>query len=165
MPRGNSSRRNMDQPPDREMESLLQEHFDDEGPNLRSPKDPWEWLQSRMEEPDRPSLLSRLLNGLGGMREWRPGTAFAAAGAAAVVLVAAVIIWSVAGDGGPGDDPGGLVAVWGLRRLPPQHPLPLQPWRLRQHLPWLQSRLPPKPPPLHRPQQPQGQQRPPPWLP
>ncbi len=111
MPRGNSSRRNMDQPPDREMESLLQEHFDDEGPNLRSPKDPWEWLQSRMEEPDRPSLLSRLLNGLGGMRERRPGTAFAAAGAAAVILVAAVIIWSVAGDGGPGDDPGGLVAV------------------------------------------------------
>ena len=111
MPRGNSSRRNMDQPPDREMESLLQEHFDAEGPNLHIPKDPWEWLQSRMEEPDRPSLLSRLLNGLGDMREWRPGAAFATAGAAAVVLVAAVIIWSVMGDGGPGDDPGGIVAV------------------------------------------------------
>ena len=46
----NSSRRNMDMDSEQEMEHALREHFDTEGPNLRIPNDPWEQLQSRMEE-------------------------------------------------------------------------------------------------------------------
>ena len=92
---------------EQEMERVLREHFDTEGPNLRIPKDPWEWLQSRMGEPDKPSLLSRLLNGPVRMRKEQPALALAAGAAAVMVVAAAVIFWAVAGGGGTGDAPNG----------------------------------------------------------
>ena len=107
---GNSSSgKNNSGASDREMERVLREHFETESTDLRMSKDPWEWLQNRMEEPEMPSLLTRLMNGLSQMLTARP--AFAAAGAAAVVLVAAVVIWNITGDGGPGDDFDGMVAM------------------------------------------------------
>ena len=50
---------------DLEMERLLQEHFDAEAPNLSAPGDPWQWLESRMNEPPPTSFFSRLATRLG----------------------------------------------------------------------------------------------------
>ena len=52
---------------DQEMERVLREHFDAEDFGLRSPSDPWEWLESRMEEPEAPSFLSRLMGSLAAL--------------------------------------------------------------------------------------------------
>ncbi len=41
------------------MERILREHFESESAELRSPSDPWDRLQSRMEELQAPSFLSR----------------------------------------------------------------------------------------------------------
>ena len=107
---GNSSSgKNNDGASDREMEHVLREHFETESTDLRMSKDPWEWLQNRMEEPEMPSLPSRIMNGLSRMLASQP--ALSAAAAAAVVLVAAVVIWNITGDGGPGDDFDGMVAM------------------------------------------------------
>ena len=56
MARDNSSRGNNSGASDREMERVLREHFETESSDLRMSKDPWEWLQDRMDEPDMPSL-------------------------------------------------------------------------------------------------------------
>ena len=106
MARGNSPMRKNDGASDREMERVLREHFETESPDLRMSNDPWDWLQTRMEEPDTPSFLSRILNSFSNMGAYRPGPVFSAAGAAAVFLVAAVIIWNVIGVGDLGDDEG-----------------------------------------------------------
>ena len=84
---------------DQEMERILQEHFQAEDSDLRAPNDPWEWLESRLEEPASPSFFSRLLGMMNPMREGRLSPAFAVA-AVAVVAVAAAIVWAVSGDGG-----------------------------------------------------------------
>ncbi len=94
---------------DQEMERILQEHFQAEDSSLRAPNDPWEWLESRLEEPANPSFFSRLLGMMNPMREGRLSPAFAVA-AVAVVAVAAAIVWAVSGDGGQ-DSTGGLAAV------------------------------------------------------
>ena len=73
---------------DRDMERVLKEHFETESSDLRMSKDPWDWLESRMEEPESIPWLSRILNSLRNMFQLRPGPVFSAAGAAAVVLVA-----------------------------------------------------------------------------
>ena len=109
MARDSSSGKNNSGASDREMEHVLREHFETESTDLRMSKDPWEWLQNRMEEPEMPSLPSRIMNGLSRMLASQP--ALSAAGAAAVVLVAAVVIWNITGDGGPGDDFDGMVAM------------------------------------------------------
>ena len=109
MARDSSSGKNNSGASDREMERVLREHFETESTDLRMSKDPWEWLQNRMEEPEMPSLPSRIMNGLSRMLASQP--ALSAAGAAAVVLVAAVVIWNITGDGGPGDDFDGMVAM------------------------------------------------------
>ena len=56
MARDSSSGKNNSGASDREMERVLREHFETESPDLRMSKDPWEWLQNRMEEPETPSL-------------------------------------------------------------------------------------------------------------
>ena len=56
MARDSSSEKNNSGASDREMERVLREHFEAESPDLRMSKDPWEWLQNRMEEPEMPSL-------------------------------------------------------------------------------------------------------------
>ena len=106
MARGNSPMRNNDGASDREMERLLREHFETESPDLRMSKDPWDWLHSRMEEPETPSLFSRILNGISNLGGYRPGPVFSAAGAAAVVLVAIFVSLNVLigyRAGGPSD--------------------------------------------------------------
>ena len=65
---------------DQEMERLLHEHFDAEDSTLLAPDDPWEWLESRMEEPSTPSFFSRLLGFMNPKREGRLPPAFAVAG-------------------------------------------------------------------------------------
>ena len=103
MARDSSSRRNNGGESDREMERVLREQFETESPDLRMSKDPWEWLQNRMDEPDMPSLPSRIMNSFSRMSEWRPGPVFSTAGAAAVVLVAIFVTLNVLIDGGPGN--------------------------------------------------------------
>ncbi len=87
---------------DRELERILREHFESESSDLRMSKDPWEWLEGRMDEPEKPSIFARIRNSFTNFGGWQPGPVFSAAGAAAVMLVAAVIIWNVVGDGGGG---------------------------------------------------------------
>ncbi len=98
---------------DQEMERVLQEHFDAEGSSLRAPNDPWEWLESRMDEPPAPSILSRWLSSLSPMREGRLSPAFAVAGVAVVAVAVAAVVWATSGDGGQSPDggDGGLAAV------------------------------------------------------
>ncbi len=97
---------------DQEMERVLREHFDAEDFGLRSPSDPWEWLESRMEEPEAPSFLSRLMGSLAALTQVRVSPAFAGAGIAVAVVTVAVAaaVWAVSGDGGP-DSSGGMAAV------------------------------------------------------
>ncbi len=102
---------------DQEMERVLREHFDAEAPNLRAPGDPWEWLESRMDEPPAPSFFSRLLPSFPLRRESiRP--AFAVAGVAVVAVAVAATVWAITGDGGwnPGDE---LAQAPGATALPP----------------------------------------------
>ena len=95
---------------DPEMERALQEHFDADADNLRAPGNPWEWLESRLEEPAAPSFFSRLLGMMNPMREGRLSPAFAVTGVAVVAVAVAAIVWAVSGDGGQ-DSTGGLAAV------------------------------------------------------
>ena len=98
---------------DQEMERILREHFDSEGPVLSTPNDPWPWLESRMEEPPMTSFfprLPRLLGRLNPMREGRLSPAFAAAGVAVVAVVIAAVVWATTGSGGP-ESPGGLAVA------------------------------------------------------
>ena len=95
---------------DPEMDLILREHFDAEASDLRSPSDPWPWLESHMEEPAMPSFFSRLLGYLNPMRSGHLSPAFAVAGVAVVAVVVAAVVWVASGDGGP-DGPGGLAMV------------------------------------------------------
>ena len=96
---------------DPEIERILQEHFDEEGPNLRAPGDPWEWLESRLDEPPpAPSLFSRWLSRLSPVREGRLSPAFAVAAVAVVAVAVAAVVWAMSGNGGA-DSPDGLASV------------------------------------------------------
>ena len=95
---------------DPEMERILQEHFDEEGVNLRAPGNPWEWLESRLEEPAAPSFFSRLLGMMSPIREGRLSPAFAVAGVAVVAVAVAAVVWAVSGGDGP-ESPGALAVV------------------------------------------------------
>ena len=95
---------------DPEMERILQEHFDEEGVNLRAPSNPWEWLESRLEEPAAPSFFSRLLGMMNPIREGRLSPAFAVAGVAVVAVAVAAVIWAISGGDGP-ESPGGMAVV------------------------------------------------------
>ena len=86
---------------DREMERVLRDHFESESSDLRMSKDPWDWLESRMDEPSSPPILSRIVNSFRNMFQLRPGPVFSAAGAAAVVLVAIFFTLNVLIDDGP----------------------------------------------------------------
>ena len=83
-----SPQKSNDDGSDREMERVLREHFETESSDLRMSKDPWDWLESRMDEPSSPPLLSRITNSFRNIFQLKPGPVFSAAGAAAVVLVA-----------------------------------------------------------------------------
>ena len=95
---------------DQEMERLLHEHFDAEDSTLLAPDDPWEWLESRMEEPSTPSFFSRLLGFMNPKREGRLPPAFAVAGVAVVAVAIAATVWAISVGSGP-ETPGGLAAV------------------------------------------------------
>ena len=106
---------------DPEMERVLREHFDAESSNLRSPNDPWPWLESRMEESMTTSLLSRVLGWLNPMRNGRLSPAFAVAGVAVVAALVAAVVWAVSGVGGP-EAPGGLAVAPGVTATPTTAP-------------------------------------------
>ena len=95
---------------DPEMERILQEHFDAEASDLRSPSDPWNWLESRMEEPESSSFFSRLLGGLNPLREFRLSPAFAGAAVAVVAVAVVATVWAVSGNGGP-ESSGGMASL------------------------------------------------------
>ena len=95
---------------DPEMERILHEHFDAEDSELQSPGDPWQLLQSRMEEPDAPSFFPRFLGGLNPLREFRVSPAFAGAAVAVVAVAVVATVWAVSGNGGP-DSSGGMAAL------------------------------------------------------
>ena len=92
------------------MERILREHFESESAELRSPSDPWDRLQSRMEELQAPSFLSRITSGFAPLREFRMSPAFAGAGVAVVAVAVAAAVWAVSGDGGP-EQSGGMAAL------------------------------------------------------
>ena len=94
---------------DQEIERILQEHFDAEDSNLRAPGNPWEWLESRLEEPANPSFFSRLLGLMNPIREGRLAPALAVAGVAVVAVAVAAVVWAMSG-GGP-ESPGALAVA------------------------------------------------------
>ena len=100
---------------DPEMERILREHFDAEASGLRSPGDPWGWLESRMQEPAPPSLFSRILGGLNPLREFRVSPALAGAAVAVVAVAVVATVWAVSGNGDPGSS-------GGMASLPPADP-------------------------------------------
>ena len=85
---------------DEEMERVLREHFESSSPDLRSPSDPWPWLESRLVEPEPPPFFPRLLGGLNPMRQGRLSPAFAIAGVAVVAVAVAAVVWATSGNGG-----------------------------------------------------------------
>ena len=91
---------------DPEMERILQEHFDAEASDLRSPRDPWRLLESRMKEPEPPSFFSRLLGGLNPVREFRVSPALAGAAVAVAAVAVVATVWAVSGNGDPGSSGG-----------------------------------------------------------
>ena len=95
---------------DPEMEGILREHFQSEASDLRSPSDPWVWLESHMEEPVPPSFFSRLLGSLKPLGQFRLSPAFAGAGVAVIAVAIAATVWVVSSNGGP-ETSGGLAAV------------------------------------------------------
>ena len=99
-----------DQEFDQDMERALQEHFDVEESNLRADSDPWEWLQTRLDEPPVPPFLSRWLNWLQPVREGRLSPAFALVGVVVVTVAVAATLWALSGNGNS-DSPEGLVVV------------------------------------------------------
>ena len=96
MARGSSSNKNDNGASDREMERVLREHFEAESSDLRMSKDPWDWLESRMEEPDAPPPKG-IWDAITRLFQARP--VLAAAGTVAAMLVFAVIVWNVVGVG------------------------------------------------------------------
>ena len=95
---------------DQDMERVLREHFDADASDLRSPNDPWEWLESRMDETQTPSFLSRMLGAVAPLWQVRPSPVFAGAGVAVVAVAVAVAVWAASGDGGP-ESSGGMASV------------------------------------------------------
>ena len=95
---------------DQEMERILQEHFKAEDSSLRAPGDPWDWLESRLEEPSVPPFFSRLLGFMNPMRQGRLAPAFAVAGLAVVALAVFAVVWAISGNGGT-ESGGELAAV------------------------------------------------------
>ena len=98
---------------DPEMERILHEHFDAEAADLRSPGDPWPWLESRMEEPDSPSFFSRFSRLVGGLTPpggFRVSPAFAGAAVAVVAVAVVATVWAVSGNGGP-ESSGGMASL------------------------------------------------------
>ena len=94
---------------DPEMERILREHFDADAAELRSPGDPWAWLESRMKEPESPPFFHRLLGFLNPVREGRLSPAFAAS-IAVVAAAGAIAAFVVVFDGGTGSGDGVPVA-------------------------------------------------------
>ena len=74
--------------PNKEIESVLREHFRAEATELRFARDPWPWLEPRMEPATRPSLLEVLI---GERRGWSLYNTRAVAVAAISFVIAAVI--------------------------------------------------------------------------
>ena len=95
---------------DPEMEGILHEHFESEASDLRSPSDPWVWLESRLEEPEPSSFFFRFLGGLNPLREFRLSPAFAGAGVAVIAVAIAATVWTVSSNGGP-ETSGGMAAT------------------------------------------------------
>ena len=71
---------------DMDMERVLREHFKAEASELRAPRDPWAWVESRLEPTPRPRLLGRLM----GMRRV-PSYVVSGALAAAVMSIVAIV--------------------------------------------------------------------------
>ena len=109
---------------DTEVERILREHFDSEAPGLRSPNDPWPWLESRLEEPDPSSFFSRLLGSLNPLRGFRLSPAFAGAGVAVIAVAVAATVWAVSGDGG--SEPTGGIAAISATQAPASTSLPTE---------------------------------------
>ena len=85
--------------PNEDIERVLREHFKAEASEMRAPRDPWEWLESRLEpQPSRPFLRRLLSTGRGRF--------YAASAAAAMFVVAIAAAWTVAWMvvGDTGDD-------------------------------------------------------------
>ena len=99
-----------DQEFDQDMERALQEHFSVEEANLRADSDPWEWLQTRLDEPPAQPLISRWLNWLQPVREGRLSSAFALVGMVVVAVAVAATLWALSGNGNS-DSPEALVVV------------------------------------------------------
>ena len=95
---------------DPEMERILREHFDAEASDLRSPGDPWRWLESRMEDPSPPSFFSRLLAGLNPSGGFRLSPALGGAAVAVVAVAVVATVWAVSGNGDPGSS-GGVASL------------------------------------------------------
>ena len=92
------------------MERILRQHFDAESPDLRSPTDPWPWVESRMEEPGLPPFFSRLVGALTPLRGFRLSPALAGAGVAVVAVAVVATVWAISGNGGPAT-PGEMASV------------------------------------------------------
>ena len=75
--------------PNEDIERVLREHFKAEASELRAPRDPWDWLESRLEPQPQPSLLRRLLG-------TRRGRFYAASAASAISVVAVMAAWTAA---------------------------------------------------------------------
>ena len=95
---------------DQEMERILQEHFYAEDSNLRTPNDPWEWLESRMDEPPAPSVFSRWLSILLPVQQRILSPAYAVAVVVVIAVAVAATLWTLSGNGG-GESPEALVVV------------------------------------------------------
>ena len=79
---------------DMDIERVLREHFKAEASELRAPRDPWAWVESRLEPTPRPRLLGRLM-GMRRIPSYAVSGALAAAVMSVVAIVAAVGVWSV----------------------------------------------------------------------
>ncbi len=79
---------------DMDIEHVLRDHFETEASGLRAPRDPWVWLESRLEPTPSPRLLGRLIGMLRVPSYAVPG-ALAAVAMSVAAIVAVVGIWSV----------------------------------------------------------------------
>ena len=101
---------------DMDVERVLREHFKAEASELRAPRDPWGWLESRLGPTPRRGLLGRLI-GVRRLPSYAVPGALAAAVLSVVAVVAVVGMWSaLMGSQGFGsqDDAGDQI----LRGLP-----------------------------------------------
>ena len=91
---------------DMDIERVLREHFKAEASELRAPRDPWAWVESRLEPTPRPRLFGRLIGNRRGPFYAVSG-ALAAAVVSVVAIVAAVGMWSAfIGPQSPAGDQG-----------------------------------------------------------